>query len=446
MAFNNDDQLAQQNYYNNPLGYYPGGHGSYQYIDMEDIIDNFMATYVGEGKLLEKTIRGDASFHGHRALQELSYDTLRSHRSQEIEIPPSLSMVLPHDYVNYVKLSWSDESGIEHVIYPGPKTSNPTAIKQNDDGDYKLTAVGTLTSGSDSITLDDEYTNIAVGMFVSSPNIPAGSVVKATSTTSGITTITIDIASGATYTGTETLTFKLNEDLLEQVETSLVLTGLSWTGGEDKITAASAGDAGTVKVGMSVSHEDFTADTIVVDVNGAVITTSTVAANTGSSENVNFISYTKISDTWSGYKSVTPSENNENDYEDDTYWPHNGQRYGIDPQHAQVNGSFYIDYRNGKIHFSSNLSGKTVILKYISDGIDTRSLTGMLVPKMAEEAIYKWMIYGCASARIDIPEYVIRRLKKERFAEIRKAKLRLSNIKLEEISQILRGKSKQIKH
>ena len=87
-----------------------------------------------------------------------------------------------------------------------------------------------------------------------------------------------------------------------------------------------------------------------------------------------------------------------------------------------------------------------MILKYISDGIDTRSLTGMLVPKMAEEAIYKWMIYGCASARIDIPEYVIRRLKKERFAEIRKAKLRLSNIKLEEISQILRGKSKQIKH
>ena len=34
----------------------------------------------------------------------------------------------------------------------------------------------------------------------------------------------------------------------------------------------------------------------------------------------------------------------------------------------------------------------------------------------------------------------------EKFAETRKAKLRLSNIKLEEITQILRGKSKQIKH
>ena len=37
-------------------------------------------------------------------------------------------------------------------------------------------------------------------------------------------------------------------------------------------------------------------------------------------------------------------------------------------------------------------------------------------------------------------------LKKEKFAETRKAKLRLSNIKLEEISQVLRNKSKRIKH
>jgi hypothetical protein len=38
------------------------------------------------------------------------------------------------------------------------------------------------------------------------------------------------------------------------------------------------------------------------------------------------------------------------------------------------------------------------------------------------------------------------RFKKEKFAAVRQAKLRLSNIKLEEITQILRGKSKQIKH
>ena len=70
----------------------------------------------------------------------------------------------------------------------------------------------------------------------------------------------------------------------------------------------------------------------------------------------------------------------------------------------------------------------------------------MQVHKFAEEAMYKWIAYGCLSARVNIPEYIISRFKKERFAETRKAKLRLSNIKLEEITQILRGKSKHIKH
>ena len=70
----------------------------------------------------------------------------------------------------------------------------------------------------------------------------------------------------------------------------------------------------------------------------------------------------------------------------------------------------------------------------------------MQVHKFAEEAIYKWIAYGILSVRPNIPEYVVQRYKKERFAETRKAKLRLSNIKLEEITQIFRGRSKQIKH
>ena len=54
--------------------------------------------------------------------------------------------------------------------------------------------------------------------------------------------------------------------------------------------------------------------------------------------------------------------------------------------------------------------------------------------------------YAILCARSNVQEYVIQRFKKQRFADTRKAKLRLSNIKLEELTQILRGKSKQIKH
>ena len=70
----------------------------------------------------------------------------------------------------------------------------------------------------------------------------------------------------------------------------------------------------------------------------------------------------------------------------------------------------------------------------------------MQVHKLAEEAMYKWIAYAVLSTKTNIPEYIVGRFKKERFAETRKAKLRLSNVKLEEITQILRGKSKWIKH
>ena len=147
---------------------------------------------------------------------------------------------------------------------------------------------------------------------------------------------------------------------------------------------------------------------------------------------------------WLAFSQNTPSENNNDDYEDDTYWPANGERYGLDPQHAQANGSFYIDDFSGKIHFSSNISGKTVILDYISDSLGTDG--EMQVHKFAEEAMYKWIAHAILSTRANVQEYIINRFKKERFAAVRTAKLRLSNLKLEELTQILRGKSKQIKH
>ena len=67
--------------------YYSGGlFGNYQFTNLSDIIANCMATYVGEGKILSKTNRGDVVFHAHRAMQELSFDTFKSCKAQEITL------------------------------------------------------------------------------------------------------------------------------------------------------------------------------------------------------------------------------------------------------------------------------------------------------------------------------------------------------------------------
>ena len=444
---------TQQQYYNS------GNYGGYQFTSLNDVIDNFMATYVGTDKILSNVLRTDVSFHAHRAMQELSFDTFKSCKSQEIELPPSLTMSLPQDYVNYVKLTWSDGAGIEHVIYPTSKTSHPTNILQNRDGDYELPATRTLTLGSPTVTLDAEYSNILVGMQVSSPSIPAGTLVASTANASSITTITLEDAAGVAVNATwgagtatnsqEVLTFTpVSGDLLLQEQSSFIVETLDWNTTDPKIAASVATYISNIEVGMLVSHDSFPPGTRVLDVNGIYITTSALAtavpaggANTGE---VTFLSDETTSDTSSNYNNATPSINNTDDYNDDTYWPTMGQRYGLDPQHSQTNGSFFIDCDEGKIHFSSNLSGKTIILKYISDSLGTEA--EMQVHKFAEEALYRWIAYGCLIARIGIPEYVINRFRREKFAETRKAKLRLSNIKLEEITQIFRGKSKQIKH
>ena len=93
-------------------------YGSYSYITLNDIINNFLVAYVGQGKLVLDVKRTDVMFHAKRGLQEFSYDTLKSIHSQELNIPASLSVILPQDYVNYVRVSWIDHLGVKRIIYP----------------------------------------------------------------------------------------------------------------------------------------------------------------------------------------------------------------------------------------------------------------------------------------------------------------------------------------
>jgi hypothetical protein len=439
--------------------YYKGSnHGNYQFVSLNDIINQFTVVYVGEDKIISKAKRTDIAFHAQRAMQELSFDTFKSCKSQEVEIPSSLTMTLPQDYINYTKISRVDSAGIKHLLYPTSKTSNPTNPYQNSDKDFEIMAIGTITGQGDTMTLDAQYNNILVGMRVYGIGIKPGTLVKASALSGGVTVLTLDTvldlaglaAANVTVTSAE-YTFISNDGSLIDTPDGQVFKELA----ELKLDKAYIDFATAhtdIPVGYLVSHEYFPVGTVVTgttaDPSGGDIGTRIYVSNpstgtTAASQEITFTSPTSESDTWSSYKSATPSEN-QDDYQDNTYWSLGGSRHGLSPQHAQANGSFYIDQQLGKIHFSSNISGKTVILDYISDGLGTDE--EMQVHKFAEEAMYKWIAYGILSARINTPEYIINRFKREKFAETRKAKLRLSNIKLEEITQVLRGKSKQIKH
>ena len=284
-------------------------YGSYSYIKLDDIINNFMVAYVGDGKLITSCKRTDLVFHAKRGLQEFSYDTLKSIKSQELNIPPGLSVVIPQDYVNYTKISWIDKLGVKRPIYPANNlTTNPFENPVQD---------------SKGVPTQDNFGN----------NIEGTSI-----------------------------------------------TEERWRTAED--TLINQGDL-----------EDL---------------------------------YNEGYDSWGWDEQLL------------------GQNYGIDPQYAQVNGWFTINHREGKISFSSNLAGALIVLEYISDGLASDMETK--VPKLAEEALYAHISHAVVASRINQPEYIVRRLKQERSAKLRNAKLRLSNIKLDEIVQVMRGKSKWLKH
>ena len=93
-------------------------YGSYSYVTLQDIVNNFIVGYVGQDKLIARANRSDIIFHAKRGLQEFSYDTLKSIKSQELTVPHTLNNILPQDYVNYVRVSRIDNLGVKRIIYP----------------------------------------------------------------------------------------------------------------------------------------------------------------------------------------------------------------------------------------------------------------------------------------------------------------------------------------
>ena len=436
---------TQRQYYEN------GDYGDYQFTSLKDIIDNFMFIYVGEEKLIKKVRRTDVVFHAKRAMQELSFDTFKSSKSQELTVSNELRVKLPQDYVNYVKLSWSDSAGIKHTIYPTKYTSNPERFLQNDNGDFNIEALGTVKNNNLEVTLNDQYDNIVIGMTVSGYGIPTGTTVAAIKTQNDITTITLsNLPVTVSNTGLEQTLFFNFDNLYKEPDFKLSQYYASYDPSlpkqitffnTDTSTNIDMEDSG-VKIGMNVIHEHFPAGTKVVDIVNNIVFVSEEATSSASyTESILFTSDKSTSQTLRNYQSYSPIDNT-NRYDDGTYDLVVGERYGLNPEQAQVNGTFYIS--NGYIYFSSNISGKNVIIDYISDGLGTEE--EMQVHKLAEEAMYKHIAHAVLAGKANIPEYIVNRFKKEKFATTRQAKLRLSNIKLEEITQVLRNKSKWIKH
>lgn len=141
-----------QYYKNNGLIPEDENWGSYQYVSLSDIVNNFILMYVGNDKLVNNVDRYTILFHAKRSIQELNYDALRNIKVLELEIGDSLQMVMPPDYVNYVRISMLHQ-GVLIPLVENRSAMSATAYLQDNNLDIIFDVNGQVIIGKSKIDI-----------------------------------------------------------------------------------------------------------------------------------------------------------------------------------------------------------------------------------------------------------------------------------------------------
>jgi len=284
--------------------------GSYQYVSLEDIVNNFMLMFQGNNEIINNVNRYQVLFHAKRGIQELNYDAMKEIKILELTVCDQLRFVLPQDYVNWVRISWEKDG----VLYP--LTEN---IQTNWSGAY----------------LQDHDCRILFDID--------GNVLKPHNSF-------------------------WDKQRLDKQQKTMYLGDGEYNG-----------------------HEGWS-----------------------------------INGTW--------------------YFDYRiGDRFGLNTETANINPTFSINKKGGVINFNSVMSGKMVVLEYVSDGMENGDDANVSVNKLFEDFIYSYIKFAILNGRYGVQEYVVNRARKDKSSLLRNAKLRLSNIHPGRLLMNLRGQDKWIK-
>jgi len=301
---------AYQYYTNGGVAPTNANWGSYQYVSLKDIVNNFMLMYQGDDKLLNNVSKHLVLFHAKRGIQELNYDALRSIKVLELSVCHDLKFILPPDYVNYVRISL-EVGGILYPLHENSQVNYATAYLQDNNCE---------------------------------------------------------------------VLFDIDGDVLEAEESELVKARIEGVSLQQYLLA-----------GPYYGRWGWCLD-----------------------------------GCWYFGYGV-------------------GGYFGLNTAEANVNPSFRIDKAGGVINFSSGVRDKLVVLEYISDGMENGDNASVTINKLAEEFLYSYIRWAILDNKIGVQEYVVRRARKDKWATLRNAKIRLSNIHPGRLLMPLRARDNWIK-
>lgn len=319
--------ISQYEYYTNN-GNTPtdANWGSYQYVSLQDIVNNFLLMYSGNHSLVNNEERYKVLFHAKRAIQELNYDAFKEIKVLELSVCDQLRYVLPSDFVNWVRISLY-ANGLLMPLSENIQTLSSKAYLQDHNCNILFDQNGNI--------LEPQYSNI-------------------------------------------------DYDRIKGTKKSIYLNqGHQFHG-----------------------QEGYCCD-------------------------------------------------------GDWYFDYGiGNRIGLNTETANRNPTFNIDKKAGVINFDSSIIGysrdcnqnnphhyscATVILEYVSDGMENGDNSAISVNKLFEQYIYAAIKYEILNSKFGVQEYIVNRARKERAALLRNAKIRISNIHPGRLLMNLRGMDKIIK-
>tara|TARA_R110000796_G_scaffold26783_1_gene74026 strand:- start:38 stop:964 length:927 start_codon:yes stop_codon:yes gene_type:complete len=305
--------ISQYQYYENG-GVAPtdSNWGSYQYVSLYDIVNNFMLMYAGNHSLINNEERFKVLFHAKRAIQELNYDAFKEIKVLELNVDDSLRYILPPDYVNWVRISMYKD-GVLFPLSENIQVLSSNAYTQDNTGKILFDVNGNILRPQDSFIDMDRIAGTKQSIYLNSNN------------------------------------------------------------------------------GMFNGLPGYNVD-----------------------------------GNWYFEYSI-------------------GARFGLNTETANANPTFSIDRKSGVINFSSSISNNLVVLEYISDGMESGDDSKITVNKLFEEYVYAAIEYAILGSKLNVQEYIVRRMMKRKTALLRNAKIRISNIHPGRLLMNMRGQDKWIK-
>lgn len=122
-----------------------------------------------------------------------------------------------------------------------------------------------------------------------------------------------------------------------------------------------------------------------------------------------------------------------------------GRDYGMDTSLANGNPTFRVNRAAGVIDFDSTMSGATIVLEYISDGMEGGNDDNIVVNKFFEKYIYAYMFYEILDSKFGIADNIKTRARQKKRALYRNSRIRNSGIHPSKMLMSLRGQNKWIK-